>query len=92
MEPALVAALIGAAALVVVAVVNGIVVIVVAKMGRTIRTLEKNTNSKMDALLVATAGEAQLQGEKDGRASERADTHIEAVEMQTAREAVPPQR
>lgn len=35
------------------------------------KKLEVNTNSKMDALLAARTGEANLQGQKDGQAAER---------------------
>lgn len=72
-DPAVVIASIGAVALVANAWLTGRTAIRVAEIGRDMKTLEKNTNSKMDQLGVALEAKGLAQGKIEGRAEERGD-------------------
>ena len=61
----------------------------VALLAADVKELTVNTK---DALVASTKEAALLQGEKDGQAAERSETHQEAVDIQAAKEAEPPVR
>lgn len=77
MDPAVLIALIGAVALVANAWFTGRTAIRVAEIGRDMKRLETNTNSKMTELGEALEAKGLAQGRIEGRASERDDRHRE---------------